>query len=63
MLKSVQIDDLKIPGLKILSKIGEGGMSQVYLAEQTSLKRKVAVKVMRLEIASSEIGLMIIAFI
>ncbi len=51
----MKIDDLEIPGLKILSKIGEGGMSQVYLAEQISLKRQVAVKVMRLEIAGSEL--------
>lgn len=47
--------DIKISGLKILSKIGDGGMSVVYLAEQISLKRKVAVKVMRLEIAENEL--------
>ena len=41
--------------MKILSKIGEGGMSVVYLAEQISLKREVAVKVMRLEIASNDL--------
>ena len=55
MLKSVKNIDLKISGLRILSKIGEGGMSVVYLAEQTSLKRQIAVKVMRLEIASNEL--------
>ena len=55
MLKTVKNIDVEITGLKLLSKIGEGGMSVVYLAEQVSLKRKVAVKVMRLDVATNDL--------
>ncbi len=35
-----------IPGYKILDNIGEGGFARVYLAEQITLQRNVALKVM-----------------
>ena len=35
---------------KILSLLGEGGMANVYLAEDIILQRKVAVKVLRLDL-------------
>lgn len=40
-------DSIQIPGYEILRPLGTGGMSNVYLAMQRSLERKVAVKVMR----------------
>ena len=36
----------------VLEMIGEGGMGHVFLAEHVTLKRKVAIKVLREELAS-----------
>ena len=41
----------QIAGYTVLSKIGEGGMGSVYLAEDVRLHRKVAIKTMRAELA------------
>jgi serine/threonine protein kinase len=38
---------------RILSRIGEGGMGQVYLAEHTRLCRRAAIKILRPELAAS----------
>jgi serine/threonine protein kinase len=36
----------EIPGYEILSQVGEGGMSTVYLGIQKKLKRKIAIKIL-----------------
>lgn len=53
-------DDLtgKVLGdFNILRRLGQGGMGQVYLAEQLSLRRKVALKILKPELASNETSL------
>src|SRR5688572_10518453 len=46
----------RIAGYRLLREIGQGGMSTVYLAEQESLGRKVAVKVMLPEALTDEVS-------
>lgn len=43
-----------ISNYRIISRIGAGGMGEVYLAEDTKLDRKVALKLLRSEFASNE---------
>lgn len=45
-----------IDGYRILRVIGHGGMSTVYLAEQASLERKVALKVMLADVLADEVS-------
>jgi len=45
-------ESIKIPGYRIESLLGQGGMAKVYLAIQESLEREVALKVMNTSSAS-----------
>lgn len=47
----------KLGDFQLLKQLGTGGMAVVYLAEQLSLKRHVAVKVLREEMLSDEVHL------
>jgi len=49
-------DRPQIDGYRIIKIIGHGGMSTVYLADQTSLGRKVALKVMLPEALADEVS-------
>ena len=44
----------KLSHYEIINKLGEGGMGEVYLARDTILERRVAIKVLRSSIANDE---------
>ena len=46
----------QIPGYELQKELGVGGMATVYLARQTSLDRKVAIKVMRTNLREGDDG-------
>ncbi|TZF80640.1 serine/threonine protein kinase, partial [Lysobacter lacus] len=46
----------QVEGYRLLRRLGQGGMSTVYLAEQTALSREVAIKVMAPHALADEIS-------
>jgi serine/threonine-protein kinase len=50
---TVDLTGRTLADFHILRKLGQGGMGQVYLAEQLSLKRKVALKILRADLAAN----------
>lgn len=55
--EAVRISDpnLEIPGCEIRASIGSGGMGTVYLAQQRSPRRKVAIKLIRRDLISDAV--------
>ncbi len=53
----VDLTGRTIADFAVLRKIGQGGMGQVYLARQLSLKREVALKILRKEMAENAVAL------
>ena len=51
---SLDLTDRQLGEFKLLRKLGKGGMAEVYLAEQTTLRRQVAVKVLRPEFLTDD---------
>ncbi|RLS81570.1 MAG: hypothetical protein DWI02_03645, partial [Planctomycetota bacterium] len=41
------LSDQMLGEFRLIRKLGAGGMAEVYLAEQTTLRRQVAVKILR----------------
>lgn len=54
MLRAVDLQNQMLGEFLLLRRLGGGGMAEVWLAEQTSLKRQVAVKVMKPAIQADE---------
>lgn len=50
----LDLTDRQLGEFRMLRRLGKGGMAEVYLAEQTSLHRQVAVKVLRPEFLTDE---------
>lgn len=50
----VEASNMMLGEFRLLRKLGKGGMAEVYLAEQTTLRRQVAVKILRPEFITTE---------
>ena len=62
MSESLDLTERTFGEFRLLRPLGKGGMAEVYLAEQTSLQRYVAVKVMRPELITGSDTVMLQRF-
>jgi eukaryotic-like serine/threonine-protein kinase len=51
---STALGERMLGEFRLLRRLGKGGMAEVYLAEQSSLKRQVAIKVLRADLLDDE---------
>jgi tRNA A-37 threonylcarbamoyl transferase component Bud32 len=51
------LTEYKLGEFHLLRKLGQGGMADVYLAEQTSLNRQVAIKILHEDLRSDDVHL------
>src|SRR5262249_24597685 len=56
-MDSADLTDQVIGDFRVIRRLGQGGMGQVYLAEQVSLHRKVALKILREDLAKDPAAL------
>src|SRR5882724_2944389 len=49
----VDISGSVVDDYKVLRRLGQGGMGQVYLAQQLSLRRQVALKILRSDLTDN----------
>src|SRR5207249_1762235 len=54
---AVDLSGRTLGDFQVLHRLGAGGMGQVYLAEQVSLKRRVALKILKSELAADSTAL------
>jgi serine/threonine-protein kinase len=52
-LEKLDLTGRRLDDFELIRRLGQGGMGQVYLAEQVSLKRRVALKVLRPDLAEN----------